>query len=65
MEPGQSGSFQAGREYLTQKSIVLDVKDHCLVKVQHMIVWIRGVVVHSKQRNDKSARGLVIQNVLA
>ena len=31
MEPGQSGSFQAGREYLIQKSIVPGVKDPFLV----------------------------------
>ena len=60
MEPSQSRSFQAGRECLTQKSIVPDVKGHCLVKVQHMIVWIRRAVVHNKQRNEKFARGLVI-----
>ena len=65
MEQGQSGSFQASREYLTHKSIVPGVKDHYLVKVQHMIIWIRGAVVHSKRRNDESARGLVIQNMLA
>ena len=64
MEPGQNGSFQASREYLTQKSIVLGVRDHCLIKVQHMIIWIRGVVVHSKRRNDEFARGLIIQNML-
>ena len=61
----RAGPFRPFREYLTQKLIVPGVKEHCLVKVQHMIVWIRGVVVHSKRRNDKFARGLVIQNMLA
>ena len=65
MELGHGRTFQASREYLTQESIVPGVKDHCLVEVQHMIIWIRGVVVHSKRRNDESVRGLVIQNVLA
>ena len=65
MEPGQSGSFQASWEYLTQTSIVPDVKDHCRVKVQHMIIWIKGAVVHNKRWNDESARGIVIYNMLA
>ena len=65
MEPSQSGTFQASREYLTHKLIIPGVKDHCLVKVQHMIIWIRGVVVHSKWKNDESARGLIVQNMLA
>ena len=60
MELGQSGSFHANREYLTQKSIVPGIKDHCLVKVQHMIIWVRGAIVHIKRRNDESAMGLVI-----
>ena len=38
MEPSQGGTFQASRECFTQKSIVPGVKDHCLVKVQHMIL---------------------------
>ena len=65
MEPGQSRVFQASWEYLTQKSIVADVKDHCLVEVQHMIIWIRGAVVHGEWRYDESARWLVIQDMLA
>ena len=65
MEPGQSRTFQATWEYLTQESIVLGVKDHCLVEVQHMIIGIRGAVVHRKRWNDKSARRLIIQNKLA
>ena len=65
MELGQSGTFQASWEYLTQELIIPDVKDHCPVKVQHMIIWIRGVVVHSKLWNDKSVRRLIIQNILA
>ena len=30
-----------------------------------MIMWVRRVVVHSKRWNDKSARRLIIQNMLA
>ena len=65
MEPGQSGTFQATWEYLTQEPIVPGVKDHCLVEVQHMIIGIRGAVVHRKRWNEKSARRLIIQNKLA
>ena len=65
MEPSQGGTFQASWEYFTQESIVSGVKDHCLVKVQHMIIWIRGAVVHSKRWNEKSARRLIVQNMLA
>ena len=65
MEPSQGGTFQASREYFAQESIVLGVKDHCLVNVQHMIIRIRGAVVHSKRWNDKSARRLIVQNMLA
>ena len=65
MEPCQSGSFQASQENLAHKSIVLSIKDHCLVKVQHMIIWIKGAVIHCKRRNDESARRLIVQNMLA
>ena len=65
MELSQSRTFQASREYLTQKSIVPSVMDHFLVKVQHMIIWIRGAVVHNKRWNEESMRGLVVQNMLA
>ena len=33
--------------------------------MQHMIIRIRGAVVHSKRWNDKSARRLIVQNMLA
>ena len=60
MELGQSGALKASREYLTQESIIPGVKDHCLIKVQHMVIWIRRAVVHGKRRNNESARRLVI-----
>ena len=65
MEPSQGGTFPDSWEYFTQESIVPDVKDQCLVKVQHMIILIRGPVVHNKRWNDKSARRLIVQNMLA
>ena len=65
MEPSQGGAFQASREYFTQDSIVSGVKDHFLVKEQYMVIQIRGAVVHSKRWNDKSARKLIVQNMLA
>ena len=65
MEPSQGGTFKASWEYFAQESIIPGIKDHCLVKVQHMIIQIRGVVVHSKRWNDKSARRLIVQNMLA
>ena len=65
MESSQGGTFQASWEYITQESIIPSVKDHCLVKVQHMIIQIKEAVVHSKLWNDKSARRLIVQNMLA
>ena len=65
MEPSLGGTFQASREYFAQESIVPSVKDHCLVKVQHMIIWIRGVVVHNKRWNDESARRHIVQYMMA
>ena len=65
MEASQGGTFQASWEYFTQESIVSDVKDHCMIKVQHMIIRIRGAVVHSKRWNEKSVRRLIVQNMLA
>ena len=59
MEPSQGGTFQACWENFTQESIVPGVKDHCLVKVQHMIIRIKGAVVHNKRWNEKSARRLI------
>ena len=59
MEPSQGGTFQACWENFTQESIVPGVKDHCLVKVQYMIIRIKGAVVHNKRWNDKSARRLI------
>ena len=60
MEPRQSGSFQASRKNLAQKSVVPGIKDHCLVEVQHMIIWVGRAIVHSKWWNDESARRLIV-----
>ena len=48
MELGQGGSLQASREYLAQKTIISRAKNHRLVKVQHVVVWVRGANIHDK-----------------
>ena len=60
MEPGQSQAFEADREQFTQKSIVPGVEDHLLVEVQHVIIRIRRVVVHSEWQNNESARRFIV-----
>ena len=60
MESGQSRAFKAGREHFTQKSVVPSVEDHRLAEVQHMIIRVGGVVVHSKWRNNESARRFIV-----
>ena len=64
MEPSQSRAFEVGWEHFTQKSIVPGIKDHCLVEVQHVIVRIRGAVVHNKWQDNESARRFIFQNML-
>ena len=64
MEPGQSQALEAGREHFTQKSIVPDVEDHCLVEMQHVIVRIGRVVVHGEGRYREAAGRIIIQNML-
>ena len=54
MDPGQSGSFQASREYLAQKTIVPCVEDHRFVEVHHMVVQVRGAVIHSERWYDEA-----------
>ena len=65
MEPGQSWAFEAGWEHFTQNSVVPGVEDHCLVELQHMIVRVGGVIVHSKWRNNESTRRFIVKNMLA
>ena len=48
MELGQTGPLQAGHEYLTQEVVISCAKNHCLVKVQHMVVRVNGAIVHSE-----------------
>ena len=64
MEPGQGGPLQTGSKYLAQKTIIPRVKDHYLVVVQHVVVWVRGVVIHVKRRYRNAARRLITQDVL-
>ena len=64
MEPGQSGSLQAGREYLAQKTIILYAKNHRLVKVQHVVVWVRGAIIHGKRCYGKAVGWLLTQDML-
>ena len=64
MEPGQSQALEAGREHLTQKSIVPGVEDHCLVEMQHVILRIRRAVVHSEGRYREAAGRVIIKNML-
>ena len=64
MEPGQSRALEAGWEQFTQKSIVPNVEDHCLVKMQHVIVWIRRAAIHSEGRYREAATRVIIQNML-
>ena len=57
MGPGQSQALEAGQEYFTHKSIVLDVEGHRLVEMQHVIVRIGRAVVHGKGRYREAAEG--------
>ena len=51
-------------EHFTQKSIVLRVEDHCLVEMQHVIVWIGRTVVHGEGRYGEAAGRIVVQDML-
>ena len=64
MEPGQSGSFQDGREYLAQKTIIPCAKNHCLVEVHHVVVWVKGDIIHGKRWYGKIMGWLIVQDML-
>ena len=64
VESGQSRSLQGGREYLAQKTIIPHTKNHRLVEVQHVVVWVRGAIIHGKRRYGKAVGRLITQDVL-
>ena len=64
MKPGQSRALEAGREHFTQKSIVPDVEDHCLVEMKHVIVRVGRAVVHRERRYGEVAGRVIIHNML-
>ena len=57
-------ALEAGREHFTQKLIVPDVEDHCLVEMQHVIVRIGRVVVHREGQYRETTGRVIIQNML-
>ena len=65
MKLGSSRALEAGWEHLTQESIVLGVEDHCLVEMQHVIVWIGRTVVHCEGWYGEAAGRIVVQDMLS
>ena len=65
MKPGYSRALEAGREHLTQESVVPGVENHCLVEMQHMIVWVGRTIVHGEGWHGESAGRIVIQDMLS
>ena len=64
MELGQGGSLQAGQEHSAQKSVIPRAQNHRLVEVQHVVVRVRGTIIHGKRQDNKSAGRLITQDVL-
>ena len=60
----KAGPFQTSQEYLAQKTIIPCAKDHYLVEMQHVVVWVRGAIIHVKRWYGKAARRLITQDVL-
>ena len=63
MEPRQSGSFHAGQEYLAQKTIIPCIENHRLVEVHHVVIQVRGAIIHSEQWYGKAVGWLITQDM--
>ena len=57
-------AFQAGRKYLAQKTIIPCAEDHRLVKVHHMVVRVRGAIIHGERWYGKAMGWLITQDML-
>ena len=64
MEPCQSGSFQDGREYLAQKTIIPCAENHHLVEVHHVVVQVREAIIHGERWYGKAMGWLITQDML-
>ena len=64
MELGQSGSFQASREYLAQKTIIPYAENHRLVEVHHVVVRVIGAIIHGERWYGKAMGWLITQDML-
>ena len=64
MKPGHDGPLQASQEYFAQKTVIFRAQNHCLVEVQHVVIRVKGAIIHGKRRYDKAARRLITQDVL-
>ena len=47
-------ALETGWEYFTEQSIISGTKDHCLIIMQHMIIWVGGAVVHGERWYGKA-----------
>ena len=63
MEPGQSRSFQAGRKYLAQKMIIPRAENHRLVEVHHVVIRVRGAIIHGERWYGKAMGWLITQDM--
>ena len=60
----RAGPFKLGREYLAKKTIIPRAKNHRLVEVQHVVVWVRGAIMHGKRWYGEAMGWLITQDVL-
>ena len=61
---GGGSQGQAGREHFVQKKVISCAQNHRLVEVQHVVVWVRGAIIHGKQRYSEVVGRLITQDVL-